>query len=256
MAKRIWTEEQTQFLLKNYENMKTNEILSVLKDKTNDQIRWKAKEFKLCKNVTKSKKDITWLEDLNNNDSLYWWGFIVADGCITKRQLIISISDKDQDHLSIFANKINSSICYSDRINKWNPNGNRLVRVAVDDKRTITRLRDRFSIVDKKTYNPLNLSEFLTGNRLKYFLCGLIDGDGHIDKTNKNIRIKMHFSWLDNLKLISEFLASEYEIKSSTRINKQGWAVIQITTAGSKKLKRLVLDNVPYLKRKWDRIIL
>lgn len=254
MKERKWTEEQTKFLIENYEKMKTNELMVVLTDKTNDQIRWKAKEFKLNKQVTKSKKDITWLENLDDPNSLYWWGFITADGCITDRQLIISISKKDQDHLSIFANKINSSISQIHRINEWNPKGSELVRVAVDDKRTITRIRHRFSIIDKKTYNPFDLSEFFTQNRLKYFICGLIDGDGYIDNINKNAVIKIHPNWINTLVELKNHLKLFYNISSTTSLNKEGWAILRISVSGCKHLKHIVSDSVPLMERKWNRI--
>ena len=89
MKERKWSREQEQFLIENYETMKTDELIINLKDKTNDQIRWKAKTYKLHKKVTKSKKDISWLKDLSIPENYYWWGFLMADGFFTKNQLIL-----------------------------------------------------------------------------------------------------------------------------------------------------------------------
>jgi len=255
MWERKWTREEEQFLIENYEYMKTDELMRNLNGKTNDQIRWKAKNYKLHKRVTKSKKDISWLENLNIPENCYWWGFITADGCITSKQLILSISVNDKQHLERFSELSNCKIVDVYRENGWNVNGYTMSRIAINDFYTIGRIIERFSILPKKTYNPFNIDEFLTHDRLKYFITGLIDGDGHIDKTSKNIRIKIHPNWTDNLKKISDNLKIFYDINSKIRLTKEGWVVLSIPVKDSKVLKKLIVVNpIPYMVRKWDRI--
>lgn len=257
MQERKWTEEETKFLIKNYEMMKTDDLMKVLVDKSNDQIRWKAKEFKLRKKVSKSRKDITWLEDITNPIHCYWWGFITADGCITNKQLILSISQSDSDHLKIFADKTNCKLTYSERINDWNPNGSKMCRVAINDCRTLERLINRFSIMNKKTYNPFDITEFLSKDNLCYFICGLIDGDGSIDKHEGYVSIKIHPNWKSKLDDIKDALNLNYGILSNIRITKDGWAILKITAKGCKILKKLATaESIPLMARKWDRVII
>jgi len=255
MKERKWSREQEQFLIENYEFMKTHDLVTHLKDKTNDQIRWKAKTYKLHKKVTKSKKDITWLENLDIDENCYWWGFITADGCITQKQLILSISIHDKQHLERFSKLTNCDIVDVYRENGWNVDGYTMSRIAINDYYTLGRLIERFSIVPKKTYNPFNIIEFLTPDKLKYFITGLIDGDGYVDKTNQNIKIKIHPNWTDNLKAISHNLKTFYDINSTIRITKDSWVILTVPKKDSRILKSLITNsNIPYMNRKWDRI--
>lgn len=255
MGKQKWTTEEEKILIENYENMKTRDLMVLLSNKSNDQIRWKAKDYKLNKKVTRSSKDITWLENLDSPETCYWWGFITADGCITKKQLILSISVEDKQHLQRFSDLTNCEIKDVYRENGWNPNGYTMSRIAINDYFSLERIRERFSISDKKTYNPLKLDEFFTTTNLKYFIVGLIDGDGHVDSYNKNIKIKIHPNWSSTLQNISKLLLEHYSIPSSITMTKDGWVILTITAKGSKLLKALIqFEDIPYMKRKWDRI--
>jgi len=255
MKERKWSREQEQFLIENYETMKTDELIINLKDKTNDQIRWKAKTYKLHKKVTKSKKDISWLKDLSIPENCYWWGFLMADGCFTKNQLILSVSNIDREHIEKFSYKTKAKISDVCRINDWNPRGCHMLRIAINDKITIQDLADRFEITDRKTYNPFNIDEFLTEDKLCSFIVGVIDGDGHIDKFNKNIKIKVHPNWIDKFIQISNALQLIYNIPTTIRYDKCGWLILTITAKGSRILKSLITNsNIPYMNRKWDRI--
>lgn len=254
--KKIWTQEQERYLLENYELVKTKILISVLKDKTNDQIRWKAKSLNLKKKVSKTKTDGSFLENFDNPESLYWWGFLTADGCFTDKQIIFSLEKSDDQYVKYFAEKAGSKVKYVTRKNSWHIEPYTMARTVINDKFLIKRLADRLKIVPQKTYNPFDVSVFLEKNRLCYYLAGIIDGDGHIElKDNWRIRIKVHKNWKDNFDLIKDALKLHYNINSTSRISTKDWLEFSIYRKDSIKiLYNLIKDSVPIMARKWARI--
>lgn len=258
--KSIWTKDQILFLKENYENMKTAGLLATLTDKTNDQLRWKANDLGLKKKVTKAKTDMTWLENFDDPNTCYWWGFIVADGCINHRQLIVSVHERDKEHLQIFANKSAANMRMATRKeHPWHEDPYTMARVALDDKFTLKRLREKLKILPRKTYNPLDLSIFFTPNRLAYFLGGLIDGDGHIEVRRQNgvvkIAIKVHSNWRATLETLAANLWKLYAIEAKVRVTKEGWVCLLISKARHvARLYDLVDGRVPLMHRKWKKL--
>lgn len=251
--KQVWSQQETEYLIANYEFKRTPELLSVLTNKTNDQLRWKAKEFNLKKKVTRSKSDISFLENFDDPESLYWWGFLTADGCFTRKQIIFSLEEKDKDYVIKFAEKCKAKVKYVTRTNPWHKTPYTMARMVVNDIFTIDRLIKKLSIKPQKTYNPFNLSVFLTEMRLKYFIAGLIDGDGHIS-SDGNIRIKVHPNWHKTFNLISEKLNSNYGMTTTSYLTPENWAMLSLPKRDSIKLYLLVKEAVPIMSRKWDRL--
>lgn len=249
-----WTEEQIKFLLANYENKKTQFLMDFLKNKTNDQIRWKAKEYKLHKKVTKSKSDISFLENFDDKESLYWWGFLTADGCITKRQIIFSLEEKDKEYVIKFANKCKTIVSYPKRINSWHKTYYTMARACVSDKYTIERLINKLKIQPQKTYNPFDISIFLTKDRLIYYFAGLVDGDGHISQEGTAITIKVHSNWKHNFDLIAQKFKDFYDINLLVNINNEGWVTLRSNSTDTIKIWQLLGGALDIMPRKWSRI--
>ena len=255
--KNTWTPEQIQYLIKNYAIVKTPKLILFLKNKTNDQIRWKAKEFKLKKAISRTKTDCSFLEDFDNPESLYWWGFLTADGCITPKQIIFSLEKKDEDYVQKFATKCASSVKYVTRINSWHKTPYTMARTVVNDKFIISRLIKKLKIKPQKTYNPFDLTQFLCRTRLIYFLGGLIDGDGHIQTKSgsSQIRIKVHFNWHKTLNIVAECLNAFYGLHFRSYISEKGWAILETSKKEDMtKLFNSLSSKTPIMPRKWNAI--
>lgn len=255
--KSVWTPDQTAFLKANYATMKTKELLATLTDKSNDQLRWKAKAFKLQKQVTRSKADMTWLEDFDDVETCYWWGFITADGCINHRQLIVSIHERDKCHLQRFCDKTQSNLkLVTRKEHPWHPGPYTMARTVLEDKFTLERLKMALKIQPQKTYNPLDISVFCQSHRLAAFMAGLIDGDGYIQVNEEQsivkITIKVHPNWTEPFKLLAEKLNSLYGIEAAVKFTKEGWVYISISKMRHViRLYDLVNGKVPLMDRKW-----
>ena len=129
------------------------------------------------------------------------------------------------------------------------------------DAKIVSQLRKKFTITNRKTYEPSNIQNIKNNNLLISLIIGFIDGDGCIRKLNNrqdcNIRVKCHKSWLNNLQFMADTinsLASTKEIIA--RINNSGYAEFIISNSVAIKcLKRKALSlKLPILKRKWNNI--
>lgn len=81
--------------------------------------------------------DEKFFEIIDNEEKSYWLGFIMADGCITKNKLIISLSEKDKSHLEKFKESIQSTHpikTYKCQSGYSNVNKNRSILQIIDEK--------------------------------------------------------------------------------------------------------------------------
>lgn len=190
-------------------------------------------------------------------ESFYWIGFLMADGTIIgKKRLRLVLSIKDQRHLLKF-----KSFCGIRNHFKIISNNKPQIGVHAQDSITVPKICEKYSLKQKKTYNP---SSFIPNNKNLFlaFLIGFIDGDGCIKKQSKKrkdsiIAIKMHSSWLDYLNKLSNKLSEAVDIKPTcAKINSKGYAIIHWCNAiVLKYLKNKTVElGLPVLQRKWDRI--
>ena len=186
----------------------------------------------------------------NTYESLYWIGFILADGHIADNRLVISLSIKDIEHLQ----KFKDFISYTKDIIKYD----NICKIAIKDIDILEKLCIKFDIKHNKTYNPpdVNIFDSLTIHEQYCLIAGFIDGDGSINKLkNRNdfrITIKCHSTWYKFLEKISLIITN----KNFGKINKDGYAQLVISNTEQIKdfKKQLLTYNIPLLKRKWDNI--
>lgn len=118
-------------------------------------------------------------EIINTEEKSYWLGFIIADGCIHRNDIIIELKDDDEYHIKKFVKHINGD--------------NQVKSVAYKNFKT---KHARLSIRSKKMYNDLcNLGvtpkKSLTASKPtqipdeleKHFWRGIVDGDGGVYMT-------------------------------------------------------------------------
>lgn len=200
--------------------------------------------------------DASFLLD-ESNESFYWIGFILADGSINKGvRLTITLSRKDKTHLEKLAKRLN--IKTNDTEDVLNGNTYYQTTISIMHTDIFSKLTKKFMINQNKTINPPNSSVFeqLSNEELLSIFIGFIDGDGSIFKQYKRqdsrISIQIHSSWL-NLLL---YFNNRLNLNGKVSINKSGYALLQISDFVSCKLikEKMLLLNIPFLKRKWDNI--
>lgn len=188
---------------------------------------------------------------LNECESYYWIGFLLADGNFSDvHGISLSLALVDSEHLLKFCNFLN--------IKQTTVNRGMIVGRAMN-KPIIDAIREKFNINNRKTYIPPDIEIFKNIDRklMVSLITGFIDGDGSIFINSKNskivcLRITCHGSWVQILKLFATVLSPNAKVT----INKRGHSVLNLSnTFELKKIKQEILEyNLPLLLRKWDRI--
>ena len=124
----------------------------------------------------RSNYNIKFFSDHNEN-SCYWAGFILADGCIRKNVLHIKLSKKDKSHLEKFLKSIESNYTIKDYENDYSGAS----CVSISGNWYKSDLFNNFGITERKTFEVKypNIPEKYD----KHFIRGIFDGDGCITKT-------------------------------------------------------------------------
>jgi transposase-like protein len=125
-----------------------------------------------------------------NEQSLYWAGFIAADGCVKQRktncsdrfELQIALSSKDHKHLEKFKNDIQydgpirKSISKNSKINPlWNDTES--CEIQITSKEIFDDL-SKYNIVPRKSLIYTFPEWLITHPLINHFMRGYFDGDG------------------------------------------------------------------------------
>ena len=209
---------------------------------------------KSCKGLIKAKEPNQRGANLNilledSYISFYWIGFLLADGSFSNNRLKLALTSKDINHLRLFAQFIN----YKRDVSQYNS----YCSVSAKNLEIIPIICEKFNIKSRKTYNPpLTIKKFPLD--LQYcLLAGFIDGDGNIKNQYKRkdfiLYIKNHKSWINILKEFNELIDGT---NNFVRINNEGYASLIISNSEILKelKKKILLYNIPIMKRKWDII--
>lgn len=185
MGKTVWTEEESNFILNNYENMSYKEIGSVL-GLCYNSIRHKAKKLGLKKGSgywsrPPDKYPVhedyfrTWTEG-----SAYILGFITADG---------SISDNGRNRLSVHLNKrdtyileyVRDKICPTAKIKEYKKTDSNNIKIS--SNKLILSLKELG--LDSKKSGISDIFNIIPKKFKHHFIRGFFDGDGHVSYTNR-----------------------------------------------------------------------
>lgn len=143
-------------------------------------------------NVPKNNLDKLLDESIS---SMYWVGFIIADGSIYNNysRFEFGLKNSDIEVLKSFANYINYN---GDIKHRESTNSNRIIFNSNKSIKTFSR---HFGILENKTYNPVDFSIYKKYNKeqLLALLIGIIDGDGCIQSNGNSFSIKItaHNCW-------------------------------------------------------------
>lgn len=251
-----WSDSELSIIEKNYEKMIKEDLIKLLPNRSWDSIILKSNKINIGRSndfYRKSNMNIL-MED--KVESLYWIGFILADGHISNSERIkINLSIKDIEHLQKFVDYVKcSDIIIKDK----------MCYTSLQNKDICIKLCDKFNIKNNKTYEPMELNNYSFNKELLFSLIiGFIDGDGCINKVYKrqdcNLRIHLHSSWLDNLIFIENFIYDYFSIekkKTYSHISNDGYSLLTISDNDiiTKLKKECIRLKLPIMSRKWDRI--
>lgn len=170
----------------------------------------------LIKNdVSLRKRSVDFLSDDSffksyNKNSCYWAGFIMADGCIRKKQRIVSIKlqIRDRNHLE----KLKILSKFEGNVRDYKKLG--YSAIDVRNKSWMIDLKRNFLITPRKSHTAkFNIN--IPRKYLNHFIRGIMDGDGsvscRVSKNRRNKYLSVSFTGTLNIinnivKFISEFI--------------------------------------------------
>lgn len=245
-----WTKEDNERLKVAWSTCNMEDLLCSFPGRTYQEILLHANKLGYHTNTDRKRKcDLTFLDiDSLTKESTYWWGFIMADGHISKKgQLVIQLKDVDKDHLLKFASHVNGNV---------KSVGKSFVRLACNDIKKLSLWKRKLRMLESaKTYFPPDLTLF--EKYFVYFFIGFVDGDGCIwlSKNYPQIKIELHLSWLKNLEWFSKVLKEQYKIKSTNvHISNKQTSVLSIANRSDILKLFEYSKEVESLQRKWSKL--
>lgn len=257
-TKLLWSESELNLVKTLYSNTPNAELLNLLPGRTLKAIQWQAGKLGVQKPYSRNNAEI--LLDRSPISS-YWLGFCLADGHFNnKGHLIVTINEKDTNHLLNFSNYVGSTIMVLPAQKSTYGIFN-MVRTQVSNKPVIRQLTERLSIKSNKTYYPPDLTS-LSDEELVPLFIGFIDGDGCLSKHKiggvVELKISIHSSWIPTLDYIvfrlNTLLGKEAfhsylnPPKSRAIITCAQWPVLQYLK------HKAIENNLPIMCRKWDLV--
>ncbi len=156
------------------------------------------KQYRIQDNKRSKKVKNNPFENLNSEYVQYWLGFLSADGSIYKDRITLSLKGEDEEILLKFQAFLGNVNITKGVYKKFGKEFS-YYRIAFRSKKIVQYLHE-LGITERKT-KTIKLNFKMTS----HFLRGLIDGDGTICKSNRNI-VRVFTASVEFVKQISEFL--------------------------------------------------
>lgn len=259
MGGKLWTKDEDQFVKDNYLTMEASDMAKKLGRSSGSVYT------RCCNNkLHKGNRLYTYNENFFNEPNIisaYWAGLIAADGYIEinreRRRLSLTLKLEDGYQIERFKGAINyTGPVYYRRYIK-----NSFARLDLNCAESLFIQLDRhYNIGPKKslTLQPPNLTDELL---IKSYIIGYLDGDGSI-QTRKKARYPLLMAFTGTYSLlnwIKYYLEAWYPIENKRRRSQVNadHSIYQYVVAGERAhiiLKDLSSLNVPFLKRKWDKV--
>lgn len=261
-----WTDIEDTIIKENYSSTHAKKLLLLLPDRTANSIRIRARYLSVPGKIYSPR-----LYSINSNyfevpnlQNCYWAGFIAADGCIYQRYnskiLSIGLQASDLCHLERFKNDTEFEGKISSSKPKIKDKEYFCRKIEIHDDKICDDLTNNFKITQRKSLvlQPPNL----IGNLALAYICGYSDGDGSMMwRTVEDCLNHKSFKWsfagtYDVLNWCKNILDIHFQYKNNIQICKTG-NICTFSYNGYKAIemcKELHKLDLPYLKRKWDKI--
>jgi hypothetical protein len=180
--------------------------------------------------------------------SAYWIGFIMADGHLTEKRLVVTLAKRDEAHLNTLGAYLELGRVARPLVKAG------AVCLTRQEPSVVQAIRSRFDFRDRKTYNPPSKLPY-KGDNLVSFLVGFIDGDGSINlQTGRKtcaLRTVSSPEWYSFLKQVSEETGfGRVTLRADGYVTFGIHRHLEIVRL-KQQARRL---HLPFLSRKWDRV--
>jgi len=202
--------------------------------------------------------------DILTPESLYWIGFIYADGYIYSKNgrylISIDINTKDRHHLEKFKSFLSAGVTIRDNIRKKNVNGEikeyQTSIITISSKSIYDRLTS-LNFTNNKTYDATVHKDLVNS---RDFWRGVIDGDGWISYTHTR---QYKYTWLglcgtiDTVQCFIEFvkynnIKTDVTTARFKKGTKNNYETAFVNNVAKQILDLLYKDSSIYLERKYQ----
>jgi hypothetical protein len=157
-----------------------------------------------------------YFSNLQDNNVLYWAGFLMADGCISNNNIILVLAEKDKKHVEQFKLDIGSGAKIQTNISKCsqrNPKWKDSIcyRVSVCSTKMTADL-SIFGVVSRKTFTCQFPDAIKKQTNVNNYCRGYFDGDGSIYISHPASRKSFSPYLMINIRGTQSFLNSFNEI--------------------------------------------
>lgn len=183
-----WTKEEEQILINNFEYASIGKLLKLLPNRSYCSIYQHGNKVLKLERKTKDKFSINHEAfSVLNEDSVYWLGFIMADGHLKKakrdgeRALQIEVSVRDKDVLYKFKDflQFDGNIRNASHTDKRTGKTYHSAKMQVNNVKIIEDL-NRLGVPYNNKTPIVQFPLCIPNDLLIHFLRGIIDGDGYI----------------------------------------------------------------------------
>lgn len=198
-------------------------------------------------------------QNILDNNTAYWLGFLTADGSISKTTIQIELANKDKPHLEKLRDflELDKPICERIKCS----NGKEYVSnyLAFNSRHMIEDLA-QYKIVPGKTYLDIDFFSFINEPYKFSYICGYLDGDGWIVHTLKS----RAFGICGNQKTITSignYLNNRYNWDLIVTQSSTSPRIFLFQTTATTKLKQFLTDycelygTCDLLERKYNNAI-
>lgn len=169
-------------------------------------------------------------EIIDSKEKAYWLGFLMADGYVTDRKIVLRLSVKDEDQVIKFVNFIGGE---SKTIRRFiDPNGYSMVEFYAKDSKLVGDL-NKLGCISPKAKN-LKLLDFKKEEYTLVFLMGFYDGDGQESSPTVSS---------GSLKFLKA-IKNKYKLTAKIRLVINAWGQCYDLYL-SKSFLRIMMNNYP-----------
>ncbi len=254
-----WSNEEIDFLKKNYIKYSNQELSEILK-RTKSSVQLKISKLGL-KRPDKYFYDKDFFENINTEEKAYWLGFIYADGYVyyseEKRnyELGIELQIGDINHLRKFNKSINGNleVKITEKYDKRYEKTYRHCTIRLHDKKLVEDL-NKNGVVQNKSY----IIKFpnLRNDLIVPFIRGFFDGDGclQLNKQRQCHRFDFACASIDFVNKLRDILYNNYNINSYITQDKNIYRLNIRGLTNAYLFGKLLYDNSTiYLDRKYNK---
>lgn len=196
--------------------------------------------------------------NLNDKYFCYILGIIWADGFVCKKTNRVSISLIEEDILNIEYIFFKVGIWNKTFFNNKKRNYKNQIRLDVSDKNFHKFLVDN-DFYNKSFMSPTSILSLIKKDNLKYFIRGLIDGDGcfYYNKKNYTRQLVISSTYEQNWDYMESFfneIQCKYEIRQISNVSSKS-SLIRITNIDIIKFGDIIYNDFFGLKRKYEKFL-